>query len=120
MCGNTFLAVYSTSVLGTIASDFDTMRCFVLGSYIFLFFVSTLGVSFNRKLARKRYLVGGFFFCGLMQLALAAVSVAGNDALSTNINNRFLFVLSLFAFYAAYNFSIGPVTSIFTSDILKD
>jgi len=29
-------------------------------------------------------------------------------------------MISLFAFYAAYNFSIGPVTSIFTSDILKD
>lgn len=26
----------------------------------------------------------------------------------------------LFLFYAAYNFSVGPVTSIFTSDMLKD
>lgn len=33
---------------------------------------------------------------------------------------RFLFVLCLFFFYAAYNFSVGPATSIFTSDILKD
>lgn len=29
-------------------------------------------------------------------------------------------ILFLFFFYAAYNFSVGPVTSIFTSDILKD
>lgn len=96
------------------------MCCFVLGSYLFLFFVSTLGVSFNRKLARKRYLVGGFFFCGLMQLALAIISSPGKHQLANHISLRFLFIISLFAFYAAYNFSVGPVTSIFTSDILKD
>ncbi|KAL4508495.1 hypothetical protein ABPG72_003799 [Tetrahymena utriculariae] len=119
MCGNTYLAVYSTGVLGIVTSDFYHMRSFVLGSYIFLFFVSTLGVSFNRKLARKRYLIGGFLFCALCQTGLAIIA-SFKDDVQNNSSLQFLLVLFLFFFYAAYNFSVGPVTSIFTSDILKD
>lgn len=119
MCGNTFLAVFSTTVLNILDVGFYGMRSFVLGSYIFLFFASTLGVNFNKKLARKRYLVFGFLFCALLQFGLAVVSYLEKDDNDDN-TYRFLFVLCLFSFYAVYNFSVGPATSIFTSDILKD
>lgn len=95
------------------------MRSFVLGLYIFLFFASTLGVTFNRKLARRRYLIGGFGFCAILQFIFSIVSYI-EETNKDNGTVRFIFFLVLFLFYATYNFSVGPVTSIFTSDILKD
>lgn len=102
-----------------IGLEDEDNRSFVLGLYIFLFFASTLGVTFNRKLARRRYLIGGFGVCAVLQFIFSIVSYI-EETNKDNANVRFIFFLVLFLFYGTYNFSVGPVTSIFTSDILKD
>lgn len=66
--------VFLTGVVGVIDFSVEDERSFVLGLYIFLFFASTLGINFNRKLARRRYLVGGFAFCALLQYIFSVVS----------------------------------------------
>ncbi|EWS75983.1 MFS transporter (macronuclear) [Tetrahymena thermophila SB210] len=119
MSGCTAMIGLSPNVIGLITDDYETKKCMILGTYLFLFFVATLGVGFNRKLARKKYLVGGFLLCAVFQIILAIISYFTND-LKTNTTLQFVFLMFVFFFYASYNFTVGPVTVILTSDILKD
>lgn len=57
MSGCTALAGLSPGIIGLVTSDYETKRCLIFGTYLFLFFVATLGVGFNRKLARKNILL---------------------------------------------------------------
>ncbi|EAR82492.1 MFS transporter (macronuclear) [Tetrahymena thermophila SB210] len=119
MTGCTALTGLSSVVIGLISSNYETKRCIILGTYFFLLFVAVLGVAFNRKLARKKYLVGGFLLCSIFQFILAIIS-SFKSTLKENITLQFVFLLFIFFFYAAYNFTVGPVTVILTTDILKD
>lgn len=65
MTGCTAMAALSPGIIGLVTEDYETKRCIILGTYLFLLFVATLGVGFNRKLARKKYLVGGFLLCAI-------------------------------------------------------
>ncbi|EAR82494.1 MFS transporter (macronuclear) [Tetrahymena thermophila SB210] len=108
----------SNIVIGQISSNYELQRCIILGTYFFLLFVAVIGVTFNRKLARKKYLVGGFLLCSVFQFILAIIS--SKSTLKENITLQFIFLLFIFFFYAAYSFTVGPVTVILTTDILKD
>ncbi|KAL4484397.1 hypothetical protein ABPG74_019574 [Tetrahymena malaccensis] len=119
MSGGTALIGLSGSVIGLLTNDPVMERCLILGSYVFNLFVSTLGVAFDRKLARKKYLVGGFMLCSIFQFTMALISGCSND-LKENLTLQFTFFMFLLFFYASFNFTIGPVTVILTSDILKD
>ncbi|KAL4489900.1 hypothetical protein ABPG72_010799 [Tetrahymena utriculariae] len=117
MTGCTAMIGLSPVIIGIISSDYEIQRCIILGSYIFLLLVATLGVAFNRKLARKKYLVGGFLVCSIFLFALAIIS-SFTTALSKNHTLQFVFLMFVFLFYASYSFSVGHVVVILTSDHL--
>ncbi|EAR82490.1 MFS transporter (macronuclear) [Tetrahymena thermophila SB210] len=119
MSGGTAVIGLSGSVIGLLTDNPEMERCLILGSYVFNLFVSTLGVAFDRKLARKKYLVGGFLLCSICQFIMAIISSCFNN-LKENLTLQFTFFMFLLFFYASFNFTIGPVTVILTSDILKD
>lgn len=65
MSGCTAMVGLSPNMIGLITTDYEMKRCIIIGTYFFLLFVATLGVAFNRKLARQKYLVSGFFLCAI-------------------------------------------------------
>jgi len=73
MTGCNGLIAGSPTLLGLLTNDNEMVRCLMIGNAVFLFFVSMLGVLFNRHLARKKYIAGGFFFCSVLLLALTAL-----------------------------------------------
>ncbi|KAL4484398.1 hypothetical protein ABPG74_019575 [Tetrahymena malaccensis] len=119
MTGCTAMIGLSPVIVGLISSNYEIQRCIILGSYIFLLLVATLGVAFNRKLARKKYIVGGFLVCSIFQFAIAIIS-SFITTLSQDYTLQFVFLMFVFLFYASYSFSVGHVVVILTSDILKD
>lgn len=83
-------------------------------SNIYLLLAALIGCSLNREIGRKRFLFGGYFICGSINWLLA-----GSEFIGDEVSKRIIHTVLIFLFFGTFNCSVGPVTWIFTSDILK-
>ncbi|KAL4508496.1 hypothetical protein ABPG72_003800 [Tetrahymena utriculariae] len=87
----------------------------VLLSNIFLLMAAFVGSFLNKSFGRRNYLFGGYLICGFLHSIFAIVSKNN----SSGIFQAVFITVFVFVFYGTFNCSIGPVTWIYTSDILK-
>lgn len=64
------------------------------------------------KFGRKTILIWGTMISGIFLAVLAVLKIIDNDSLS------FICVICIFAYYMAFNFSLGPIVWLYCSEIL--
>ncbi|KAL4456864.1 hypothetical protein ABPG74_014502 [Tetrahymena malaccensis] len=88
----------------------------VLLTNIFLLMAAFVGSFLNKSFGRRYYLFGGYLICGFLHCIFAIVSKQSQEG---GTFQAIFIIVFVFVFYGTFNCSIGPVTWIYTSDILK-
>ncbi|EAR99359.1 MFS transporter (macronuclear) [Tetrahymena thermophila SB210] len=134
LTGINYIIQYTSTILKNILSNSDNFRVnqefsyfsknsnilteIVLLSNIFLLMAAFVGSFLNKSFGRRYYLFGGYLICGFLHCIFAIISYQYRDSQGQTFQAIFIIVF-VFVFYGTFNCSIGPVTWIYTSDILK-
>ncbi|KAL4508497.1 hypothetical protein ABPG72_003801 [Tetrahymena utriculariae] len=117
MTGINAVIQFSNNIFGLVTSNYTTINYLTLSSNIFLMFAAFLGSSLSVKFGRKLILQGGYLSCSVLLLTFGIIAFFD---VKNFVGLQVVSIVIIFIFYACFNCSIGPVTWIFNSDIVKE